>query len=91
VFYQFTNPTRGTLTFTAPSPGNKLTGCQTTPGEFPPGKEIKAPEGNLSFNDNCIGFTEHSDFFCHSGVVHVWAYDLNVDYETPVLDVDPRC
>jgi hypothetical protein len=92
VTYQFTDAAGNIREFDVPSPGGPpVTGCQTTPGEWQPGQQIKAPDGTLAYNGDCRGFVEHSDLFCQASVVFVWAYDLNVDYQTPTLAVDPRC
>ena len=68
-----------------------MTGCQATAPPWPAGKQIKAPDGTLAYSGPCNGFVEHSDLFCQASVVFVWAYDLNVDYQTPTLAVDPKC
>ena len=82
IYYQFYDPARGTLTFTA-----SATGC----GTLVVGHQIKAPDGQLLYGGACNGFIEHSDLFCHADTVYVWAYDLVVDYATPTLAIDPRC
>jgi hypothetical protein len=83
VFYEFTdNRTNQTTTFSA-----RATGCGTLrPGRYPP-----APAGQLQAFGACNGFTEHSDSFCHTSVVKVWAEEDLTDYVTPALFVDPRC